>query len=144
VDRFGPGRVLGGLLAASAVPHLVFTNLSRASFVTLALLFVLFMTTTSGRMIPTMVLITARVPATLRGRYLAVNTAVSDGASGLATWISGMILTRTSDGRLLGFARAGVAAVAVSALALTLLWSLRRRPASEDDVGVLRTPEGAA
>ena len=88
--------------------------------------FVLFMTITSGRMIPTMALLTSQVPAPLRARYLAVNTAISDAASGAASWLSATMLTTTAGGRLLGFDRVGMLAVFVSLLALGVLASLPR------------------
>lgn len=144
VDRFGARKVLSVLLGGSVAPHLIFTHLSRASFVNLTLLFVVFMTITSGRMIPTTVLITARVPAALRGRYLAVNTAASDLAAGLATWIGGGLVTRTNDGRLLGFERAGLAAVTLSVLALTLLWAWRWKSEGEEGATLLPNTDGAA
>lgn len=126
VDRFGPFKLLAALLIATAVPHLAFTRLASASLVGVVLLFVLFMTLTSGRMIPTMVLVSSRVPGRLRGRYLAMNTAASDAAAGLATWLGGMLVTRQADGALRGFERSGVLAVMTSAVALLVLWRIYR------------------
>jgi predicted MFS family arabinose efflux permease len=126
VDRWGPGRVLRTLLIASAVPHLLVTQLVQARFIEVVASFVLFMTLTSGRMIPTMVLLTSRVVPGLRARYLAVNTAVSDAASGSGAWLAGSLLTTLPNGRLLGFDRVGLLALCVSAAALLLLGLLLR------------------
>jgi MFS transporter, DHA1 family, inner membrane transport protein len=126
VDRAGPSLVLTALLVASCVPHLLVTHLDRAPLAGVIASFVLFMTLTSGRMIPTMVLLTSRVPPRLRSRYLAVNTAISDGASGLGAWLAASLLTTSADGRLIGFGRVGILAVAVSLLALGVLGSLQR------------------
>jgi MFS transporter, DHA1 family, inner membrane transport protein len=137
VDRWGPGRSLGTLLVASAVPHLLVTQLVQARFAAVIASFVLFMTLTSGRMIPTMVLLTSRVAPGLRARYLAVNTAVSDAASGSAAWLAGSLLTTLPDGRLLGFDRVGLLAICVSGAALLLLGlllrSTRSRTAADAD-----------
>jgi predicted MFS family arabinose efflux permease len=124
VDRAGPTLVLSMLLVASAVPHLLVTQLTEAPLWAVIGSFVLFMTLTSGRMIPTMALLTSRVPGPLRARYLAVNTAVSDGASGAAAWLSATLLTTTPSGGLIGFDRVGLLAVAVSVLALGILATL--------------------
>ncbi|MCY1037033.1 myxochelin export MFS transporter MxcK [Corallococcus sp. BB11-1] len=121
-DRLGPARVLAGLLVFSMVPHLLFTHLSPSPLPVVALVFVGFMTLTSGRAIPTMALVASRVPPTLRGRYLAVNMAASDGASGLAAWMGGLLLSTASDGALIGFGPLGWLAAGVSVLALGLLW----------------------
>jgi predicted MFS family arabinose efflux permease len=126
VDRAGPNLVLGVLLVASTIPHLLLTHLNAAPLWAVTASFVLFMTITSGRMIPTMALLTSQVPAPLRGRYLAVNTAISDAASGAASWLSATMLTTTAGGRLLGFDRVGMLAVFVSLLALGVLASLPR------------------
>lgn len=135
VDRFGPARVLAVLLVASALPHLLVTRLVQARFVEVVAGFVLFMTLTSGRMIPTMVLLTSRVAPELRARYLAVNTAVSDAASGFAAWLAGSLLTTLPGGRLLGFDRLGQLAVCVSTAALCLLALLVRATKHESGGG---------
>ncbi|RKH52880.1 MFS transporter [Corallococcus interemptor] len=122
-DRLGPARALALLLVATMAPHLLFTHLPPSPLPVVAVVFVLFMTLTSGRAIPTMALVASQVPPSLRGRYLAVNMAASDGASGLGAWMGGLLLTSAPDGTLLGFARLGWLAVAVSALALGLLWT---------------------
>jgi MFS transporter, DHA1 family, inner membrane transport protein len=127
VDRAGPGLVLSVLLVASALPHLLVTHLTEAPLWAVIASFILFMTLTSGRMIPTMALLSSRVPGPLRARYLAVNTAVSDGASGAAAWLSSLLLTTSPSGRLLGFDKVGLIAVGVSVLALGILTALQRQ-----------------
>ncbi|MGE6759793.1 myxochelin export MFS transporter MxcK [Corallococcus interemptor] len=122
-DRLGPARALALLLVATMAPHLLFTHLPPSPLPVVAVVFVLFMTLTSGRAIPTMALVASQVPPSLRGRYLAVNMAASDGASGLGAWMGGLLLTSAPDGALMGFAQLGWLAVAVSALALGLLWT---------------------
>ncbi len=128
-DQHGPARVLAWLLVATAGPYLVFTHLSASPLPVVALVFVVFMTLTSGRAIPTLALVASRVPPALRGRYLAVNMAASDGASGLAAWVSGMLIAAAPDGALIGFNHMGWMAVGVSALALGLLWVFGRSAA---------------
>lgn len=125
-DRHGPARVLTWLLLGTMGPHLLFTHLSVAPPFGIHGLFALFMALTSCRSIPTLALLSARVPPALRGRYLAVNMAASDGASGLAAWVSGLWLTEDSRGALHGFDHLGWSAVAVSALALGVLWFFER------------------
>ncbi|MRG97506.1 MFS transporter [Polyangium spumosum] len=125
-DRHGPPRVLGSLLVAALGPYLLFTHISASPKAVVAACFVLFMTLNSGRAIPTIALITARVPPALRGRYLSVNMAASDGASGLAAWTSGHFITTTPDGALIGFGRMGFLAASISLLAVCILWVLGR------------------
>jgi MFS transporter, DHA1 family, inner membrane transport protein len=125
-DRHGPVRVLAALLLGTMVPHLLFTHLPPVPLPVVALVFALFMALTSSRVIPTIALIASRVPPALRGRYLAVNMAASDGASGLAAWASGLMISTAPSGALEGFGQAGWIAVGVSALTLCILWPLGR------------------
>jgi MFS transporter, DHA1 family, inner membrane transport protein len=127
VDRFGPQPVLAALLFASALPHLVVTQLEAAPLWAVIVTFIAFMTLTSGRMIPTLALLTSSVPRARRGRFLAVNSAVSDAASGAAAWFAGAQLTTTASGELLGFGRIGLLAVAVSLIAALVLATFQRR-----------------
>ncbi|NOK18307.1 myxochelin export MFS transporter MxcK [Corallococcus carmarthensis] len=122
-DRLGPARALALLLVATMAPHLLFTHLPPSPLPVVAVVFMLFMTLTSGRAIPTMALVASQVPPSLRGRYLAVNMAASDGASGLAAWMGGLLLSTAPDGTLIGFAQLGWLAVGISALALGMLWT---------------------
>lgn len=131
-DRLGPGRMLALLLVGTVGPHLLFTHLSPSPLPVVMGAFVLFMALTSTRAIPTIALVTARVPPSLRGRFLAVNMAASDGASGLSAWVSGMLIATSPEGALIGFGQVGWMAVAVTALSLCLLWTLlessKRKP----------------
>ncbi|RKH62868.1 myxochelin export MFS transporter MxcK [Corallococcus aberystwythensis] len=122
-DRLGAARALALLLVATMAPHLLFTHLPPSPLPVVAVVFVLFMTLTSGRAIPTMALVASQVPPSLRGRYLAVNMAASDGASGLAAWMGGLLLSTAPDGTLIGFAQLGWLAVGISTLALGMLWT---------------------
>ncbi|NVJ07530.1 myxochelin export MFS transporter MxcK [Myxococcus sp. AM001] len=132
VDRFGPARVLGLLLVGTLVPHLGFTHLPASPLPVVMVAFVLFMSLTSTRPIPTIALISARVPPPLRGRYMAMNMAASDGASGLAAWASGLMLATAPGGGLVGFGLAGWLAVGVTTVSLFILWTFGRSAAPEN------------
>jgi DHA1 family inner membrane transport protein len=125
-DRHGPARVLGALLVGTMVPHVVFTHLSPSPLPMVMGVFILFMAMTSCRAIPTLALVTARVPPALRGRYLAVNMAASDAASGLSAWMSGLWIATAPEGALVGFGQVGWMAVGVTALSLCILWTFGR------------------
>jgi DHA1 family inner membrane transport protein len=126
VDRYGAARVLGLLLVATIGPHLVFTHLSPSPLPVVLGVFVLFMALTSSRAIPTIALVTAKVPPALRGRYLAVNMAASDAASGLSAWVSGLLIATSPQGALVGFGEVGWMAVGVTAFSLCILWTFGR------------------
>ncbi|MBM3114883.1 myxochelin export MFS transporter MxcK [Jeongeupia naejangsanensis] len=126
VDRFGKAQVLVGLVLASMVPHLIFSHLPPSPLWLVLPVFIAFMVLTSGRAIPAMALLTGMVPPHLRGRYLAVNIAASDGASGLGAWVAGHMIVVSPAGALQGFGTVGWLAAASSLAALCLLWLLVR------------------
>ncbi|MFP2932502.1 MFS transporter, partial [Pyxidicoccus sp. 3LG] len=133
-DRHGAGRVLACLLIGTVGPHLMFTHLPPSPLPVVMGVFVVFMALTSTRAIPTIALISADVPPALRGRFMAVNMAASDAATGLSAWVSGLMLATTQGGALVGFGAAGGLAVAVTALTLCLLWAFTR--------SAVRAPQG--
>ncbi|MBD9356124.1 MFS transporter [Methylomonas sp. EbA] len=124
VDRFGAAGVLAVLLAASTVPHLWFTQLQTEPLWLISLVFVLFMVLTSTRAIPASVWLIGRVPPPLRGRYMAVNTASTEAASGLAAWCAGLMIGSGQGGAVQHFERVGWLAAGVSCLSLGLLAGL--------------------
>jgi MFS transporter, DHA1 family, inner membrane transport protein len=131
VDRLGPARVLLALLLATAIPHLAFTHLQEASLARVCGWFVLFMGLTAVRIIPTLALITSALPVHARGRFMALNTAVTDLATALATWLGGALLAQRADGALIGFGKLGYLAVLMSSGAVLVLWLVRRAQARE-------------
>ncbi|MCQ8119979.1 MFS transporter [Methylomonas rosea] len=125
VDRCGAARVLALLMVASMVPHLWLTWLQPGPLWQTTLVFVLFMVLTSTRAIPASVWLIGRVPPPLRGRYMTVNTASTEAASGLAAWCAGL-MTGGNGALLHHFERVGWLAAGVTFLSLGLLAALNR------------------
>ncbi|RJS19765.1 MFS transporter [Corallococcus sp. H22C18031201] len=125
-DRWGPGWVLTALLLGTLAPHLTFTHLGPSPLPWVSAVFAVFMAVTSTRAIPTLALVSMRVPPALRGRFMAMNMAASDAASGLAAWASGALIATTPDGALIGFDGVGWLAATVTLCALGILWTLGR------------------
>jgi MFS transporter, DHA1 family, inner membrane transport protein len=121
VDRFGAARVLAVLLVATVAPFLAFPRLTEPTLLEVIGIFTAFMVFSSGRVIPTVVLVTSRVAPAQRARYLAVNSAISEGASGLGAWSGGWLLATAPNGALVGFEQLASVAVAVTVAALVVL-----------------------
>ena len=123
-DRYGAIRVLSLLMLLSVIPHLWLTHLQPGPLLLTAAVFMLFMLLTATRGIPALAWLINRVPGPLRGRWLAINIACTDAASGLAAWTTGVMVGSGSDGQLADFGRAGWLAVGVTAATLLLVWKL--------------------
>ena len=119
-DRYGKGVVfalalLGSLPAIYLVTHLVpmplvYVVLSVTSF------FVLM----GGRLTPATALVTATVLPQNRGGFLSLIGSVQQLSAALAAFLAGLIVTKSGDGALIGFAYVGFMAIAFSLLALVL------------------------
>ncbi|MSU23606.1 MAG: MFS transporter [Opitutus sp.] len=125
VDRF---QLLAWLSLACVIVVLVFTNLGRSSLATAYLMMALFMVTMSGRFVPAMTMVTNAVAARYRGGFMSVNASLQQGASALGNVLAGFFVTRTTEGRLLGYPLLGV--VSVGFFALTVLLAARLRSAA--------------
>lgn len=124
-DRFGPVRVLALLMIASIAPHLAFTHLTPSPLPLVAAIFVAFMVLTSSRAIPALAFLINRVPPPLRGRYMSINMACSDAASGLAAATSGLIVGSQPEA-FGNFGVIGWVATGVTLSTLALLWKLQQ------------------
>jgi predicted MFS family arabinose efflux permease len=129
-DRHDKLHVLGWLSLAASVAVLLLTNLPRVSVPFAMLAMALFMVTMSGRYAPAMAMITNAVEARYRGGFMSVNAAVQQAFGGLANVVAGVLVTGDSNGRLAGYPRTGV--VAVACFWLTFYLGARLRAAAPE------------
>lgn len=124
-DRHDKLHVLAWITSGAVIAVFLITHLGPTpTAVTLALTS-LFFITMSGRFTPTMAMITNSVEARYRGGFMSVNSAVQQASSGIANLMSGLLVTRASSGRLVGYERVSYLAIAAFALTLLLAWWLR-------------------
>jgi len=130
VDRWDARWVLTCLIVASAIPHVLFARQTSSALVLVVPLFVAFMVFTSGRVIPTLELITRDVPPQVRGRFLSINTSVGDLASGLAAFLAARHLAVDANGALVGLDRLGIVAACAGGVTLVVLHGVLRPAAA--------------
>jgi predicted MFS family arabinose efflux permease len=121
-------HVLGWLSLAASSVVLVLTNLPRVPVAIALVATTLFMVTMSGRFTPAMAMITNAVGGRYRGGFMSVNSAIQQAASGLANLTAGLIVSTNTEGRIIGYPRVGVCAVAC--FGLTFFLALRLRAAA--------------
>lgn len=123
-DRKGLFRVYAGITVAAMIPVLFVTHLGVWGLAVALPACMIFMALVSGRAAPGMALVSGVVEPRLRGGFMSLNTALQQLASGVSSYIAGMLLTKTTDGRLLGYPLVGYVAcfglVASIAVASTL------------------------
>jgi predicted MFS family arabinose efflux permease len=127
-DRFGKHNVFITLSVLSVIPMLLITHLSITPLPLVLTTTVLFMVLVSGRMVPTMAMITAVISPQNRGSFMSFNSAVQQTACGVAALVSGTILVKNIDGSLMNYGQIGIYAVIISVLCIWI--SLKLKPVS--------------
>jgi DHA1 family inner membrane transport protein len=124
-DRFDKFYVLIGVTVPSAIVMLVITNLAETSLPVALLVSALFFVGMTGRFPPTMAMITNSVEARYRGGFMALISAIQQGAAGIANVIAGTLITADASGKLVGYNHAGY--VSLTAFILTVWLAARLR-----------------
>ena len=124
-DRHDKLHVLASVTVGALFSVAMITHLGPTPIVVTLALTSLFFVTMSGRFTPTMAMITNSVEARYRGGFMSVNSAIQQGASGLANLIAGLLVTREASGHLSGYDNVGYLSMTAFALTLVLAWWLR-------------------
>ncbi|HKX44235.1 MAG TPA: MFS transporter [Burkholderiaceae bacterium] len=125
-DRFGKFRVfaLGTTLSITMV--LVYTHLGPISLPVLILVNAVLFVGIFSRMVPAQALMVSVPSPAQRGAFSAIGASIQQLSGGLASVVSGHIVTMAADGKLQHFDVVGFVVVASSLVSFTLLWRLQR------------------
>jgi DHA1 family inner membrane transport protein len=124
-DRMDRLRLLAIMSAGAVVVVLFITRLGPSSVLTASLMMALFMVTMSGRFAPAMTMITNAVEARYRGGFMSVNAALQQAASGGASLLAGVFVTRDATGHLVGLPLLGYVSAGFFGLTVLLSFALR-------------------
>ena len=124
-DRFGKLRVYRTVAPLAALMMILLTNLPPVAVPVAVVCFGGMMLCNAGRMIPAMAMITSSVEPRKRGGFQGANSAIQHLASGLGAAVSGLILSKGADGRLIGFSYVGLMGAAVTFASLWFAGRLR-------------------
>lgn len=106
-DKYGKRKMFIIMAFISAIPVLIITNLPRVPLYIAYFITSFFMISVSGRVIPSMAMITGSVQPKYRGGFMSVNSSVQNMGSGLSAVISGAIISKAADGTILNYNYAG-------------------------------------
>jgi predicted MFS family arabinose efflux permease len=123
-DRFGKRRLFTIMAICAAASTLLLTNLPRVGTALAITATTVFMICMSGRFVPAMAIMTSAVEQRLRGGFMSVCSAVQHIASGLGSYIGGLILVETNTGRLHGYNTIGYLSAALALISLVLCYRL--------------------
>lgn len=140
-DRFGKHKVFMMMGFYSLLPIILITHLG-ASPLWVALLVVSIFFVSGARMIPATALVSATVQPQNRGSFMSIVSSVQQLTSAVASYLSGIIVTRSSDGHLQGYTTVGYIAVVFTLLGVFLSTRLKTIEGSpvHDPTEVLTEP----
>ncbi len=124
-DRHGKQKIFTWLASFSIIPLLVLTNLPQVSVLAAVIVTTLFTVLISGRAIPAMSLITSSVDSGHRGSFMSFTTAIQQLASGVASFVSGIIVGKAVTGELTNYHLAGALAITSTIISIFLVNRLR-------------------
>ncbi|WP_316929224.1 MFS transporter [Nitritalea halalkaliphila] len=128
-DRHGKVKIFTIFMVLNLLPIAVITHLPATPIVYALLITSLFFVTSNGRMVPAAALITGTAKPENRGSFLSFNSAVQQLASGLASFIAGLIIIEGADGSLMHYDRVGYFALFFSVCCIPLIRRIREVPA---------------
>jgi predicted MFS family arabinose efflux permease len=123
-DRFGKRRLFSTMAICAALATLLLTHLPPVRTAIAITTTTLFMICMSGRFVPAMAIMTSAVSQQLRGGFMGVSSAIQNLASGLGSYIGGLILTEAPNGRLHGYGTIGYLSAVLAAVSLVLCYRL--------------------
>ena len=124
-DKYGKKPVFAISLVLSLIPIFIITNLGRQPEWLLLIITSSFFLTMSGRMVPAMAMLSASATPKYRGSFMSISASFQQLASGIASFIAGQLIVKSSDGTLLHYDKAGYIAVGSSLVALVIVGKLR-------------------
>ena len=124
-DRHGKLRAFRWLALAAMLPMLVTTHLVPVPWWLVLINSTAFFILVPGRMIPGMAMVTAAALPQVRGTFMSLSGSVQMLASGFASLLAGLVITRNAAGQVQHFNLVGYIAVGCGLLSLWLAGRLR-------------------
>lgn len=103
VDKTSPYHVFRILAFVALVPIFVMTHLPPVPIWIALIVTSAFFVVGSARMIAAMTAVTNSIEARFRGGFMSINTALQQMGAGVASFIAGLMVTRSPDGKLLHY-----------------------------------------
>jgi predicted MFS family arabinose efflux permease len=122
-DRYGKLRIFRIVIPGSVVLLIAITHLPPSPVAVAVAIFGALMVCNVGRMIAAMAMVTSSVEPQRRGAFLSANASVQHVASGLGSYLGGVIVSQSTDGKIEHFGTVGwIAALST----LSTLWLASR------------------
>lgn len=119
-DQYGRKRIFSILLFISAVPVLLLTNLSSNNMIYALFISSLFFIFVSGRLIPAISMVVATAESQIRGTFMSLRSSFQQLSAGLASFVSGFIISKGPNDVYLNYDVTGYISVAICLITIFL------------------------
>lgn len=126
-DLYGKYKVFLAAVVCSIFPILIITNMPQMPLYAMLSVFGLWFAASTARSIPAQAMISTVVEPSARGRFMSFNSSVQQLSTGLASILSGVIVDKAPDGRILHYDKVGFLSAAIVASTIILGKRLARR-----------------
>lgn len=124
-DKYGKVRMFVIIAAISIIPILLITNMPFQSRVFVFSVTTIFFIFFGGRFVPATAMVTSCVERNKRGGFMSINAAVQQLASAFSSFLAGMIVYTTADGKLGGFWILGLIATCATLICIWLAGKIK-------------------
>ena len=119
-DKMGNSFMYTLLAAISIIPLYWITHLEGAGMILALFINTLLFIFISGRMIPSMTIITSAIQPQNRGSFMSISTSVRMLAAGFSSYIAGVIVVQDASGKLLNYEWVGYLAIATTLISIVI------------------------
>ena len=126
-DGYGKFRVFVVAVLFSLIPILLITDLPDWPLTAVLALFGFWFAASTSRLIPVQAMVSTVAEGANRGRFMSFQTSFQQLSAGLASLVSGVLVSKSPEGRILHYDRVGWLSAAVVSLTLILGHRLARR-----------------
>jgi predicted MFS family arabinose efflux permease len=125
-DHLGKLRMFIIMAIISVIPIFLITHLGASPLWMVLAATTFFMICSSGRMVPATALITSSATPDERGGFMSINSSIQQFSAGLATFVAGQIISKSSTGEFLHYDWVGYLSIVLTFLALALAPRVRQ------------------
>ncbi len=119
-DRFGKQQIFFWGAIVTIIPYFLITHMSETPVWLILTICAFFFVSSGGRMIPASALVSGTALPQNRGSFMSIASCVQQLAAAASSYIAGLIIVESADGKLLNYEWVGYIAIAFSFVAIYL------------------------
>lgn len=127
-DKYGKPKIFTIMALLSIIPLITATHMLHLPVWAVLICTTLFFIFISGRMVPSMALITSTVTPQHRGSFMSINSSAMQLGSGVASFLSGLVIVKAASGEILNYNFVGYGAIFFTMVAIFVARKIKPVP----------------